>query len=423
MALLVQKFGGTSLATLEHINRAADIIAKARQAGHDVVVIVSAMSGETDRLIALANKVCDWPDEREYAALVSTGEQVAMALLALALIKRKVKARSYTGAQAKIQTCNNYKKARIQSIDTQHIKQDLNQGNVVIIAGFQGVDNDGSITTLGRGGSDTTAVAIAASLKADECQIYTDVDGIYTTDPKVVADARRLDRISFEEMLEFASLGAKVLQIRAVEFAGKYKVPVRVLSSAKDGPGTLITYENVMENPIVSGLAFSKSEAKVSILGVPNEPGVASTILTEISTQGVNYDMIVQNTSYDEKTDFTFTVHSEEYQQTMKHMRKIAKQLSAEGVVGDTSIAKISIVGAGLRSHSTIAPMMFQTLAHEGINIQLISTSEIKISVVIDEESVERGVQSLHNVFKLSEKAKDESHTLKQRKLFLAAGK
>jgi aspartate kinase len=422
MALLVQKYGGTSLATLEHIERAADIIAKARKAGHDVVVIVSAMSGETDRLISLANKISKAPDPREYAVLVSTGEQVSMSLLSLALNNRNIKARSYTGTQAKIHTCSNYKKARIHSIDTKHIKDEVALGNVVVIAGFQGVDKHGNITTLGRGGSDTTAVAIAASLNADECQIYTDVDGIYTADPSLVTDAKRLERVSFEEMLELASLGAKVLQIRAVEFAGRYNVPVRVLSSSQEGPGTLITYEEGLERPTVSGITYSKSEAKVSIIGIPKAPGVVSNVLSEIGSHGINIDMMIQNLNDDNKMDFTFTVHSDEYQQTMRHLRKVAKKLAAEGVVGDTSIAKLSLVGAGLKSHTDVAPMMFKALADEGISVHLISTSEIKISVVIDEESISDGVKSLHEVFKMSNKAKDESHTLKQRKLFLASG-
>ena len=336
MALLVQKFGGTSLATLEHINHAADLVAKAKQAGHSVVVIVSAMSGETDRLINLAHSISEYPNEREYAALVATGEQVSMALMAMALINRGINARSYTGGQARIHTCSQFKKARIQAIDTQPILKDLEQGTVVVIAGFQGIDKDGNVTTLGRGGSDTTAVAIAAALKADECQIYTDVDGVYTTDPRIVPDAKRLEQITFEEMLELSSLGAKVLQIRAVEFAGKYNIPLRVLSSSQEGPGTLITYQqkSSMEAPLVTGIAFSRNEAKVTLSGVPDAPGIASGILSEISAIGVNVDMIVQHLSANNKTNFTFTVHRDEYQATLKQLHKVAKELGAGDVVG-----------------------------------------------------------------------------------------
>ncbi|WED43737.1 aspartate kinase [Legionella cardiaca] len=423
MALLVQKFGGTSLATLGHINHAADIVAKAKQAGHSVVVIVSAMSGETDKLIGLANNISEYPDEREYAALVSTGEQVSMALMAMALINRGIRARSYTGAQARIQTCSQFKKARIQAIDTQPILNDIEQDTVVVIAGFQGVDNEGNITTLGRGGSDTTAVAIAAALNADECQIYTDVDGVYTTDPRIVPHAKRLEQITFEEMLELSSLGAKVLQIRAVEFAGKYNIPLRVLSSSQEGPGTLITYQqkNSMEAPLVTGIAFSRNEAKLTISGVPDAPGVASGILAEISAIGVNVDMIVQHLSAHDKTDFTFTVHRDEYQVTLKQLRKIAKNLNAEGVVGVTSLAKLSLVGAGLKSHPEIASIMFKTLASKGINIQLIATSEIKISVLIDTALLDEGVRALHSVFRLEGSGCDESRTIPMAAETLAA--
>ncbi|KTD25013.1 diaminopimelate decarboxylase, aspartate kinase (fusion of lysA and lysC) [Legionella lansingensis] len=410
MALLVQKFGGTSLATLAHIHHAADVVAKAKQAGHSVVVIVSAMSGETDKLIGFANDLCEYPDEREYAALVSTGEQVSMALMAMALINRGVKARSYTGAQARIQTCSQFKKARIQAIDTQPILKDIEEGTVVVIAGFQGVDKDGNITTLGRGGSDTTAVAIAAALNADECQIYTDVDGVYTTDPRIVPDAKRLEQITFEEMLELSSLGAKVLQIRAVEFAGKYNIPLRVLSSSQEGPGTLITYQkNSMEALSVTGIAFSRKEAKVTLSGVPDSPGIASGILAEISDIGVNVDMIVQHLSAPGKTDFTFTVHCDEYQATLKQLRKIAKHLKAEEVKGVTGLAKLSLVGAGLKSHPEVATIMFKTLATKGINIQLIATSEIKISVLIDTILLDEGVRALHSVFRLEGDGRDES--------------
>ncbi len=411
MALIVQKFGGTSVATLAHINHAADIVAKAKHAGHDVVVVVSAMSGETDKLIGLAHQMSESPDPREYAALISTGEQISMALMTMALINRGIEARSYTGGQARIQTCSQFKKARIQAIDTQPILNDLQANKVVVIAGFQGVDQEGNITTLGRGGSDTTAVAIAAALNADECQIYTDVDGVYTTDPRVVPNARRLDNITFEEMLELSSLGAKVLQIRSVEFAGRYKIPLRVLSSAKEGPGTLITYqkEKSMEAFSVTGVAFSRNETKISMSGVPNSPGLATVILAEISAIGVNVDMIVQHLSADNKIDFTFTVHRDEYQPTLQLLTKIAKELDAQDVIGVEKLAKLSLVGAGLKSHPEVAPMMFKTLDTMGINIQLIATSEIKISVVIDESMLDEGVRALHHAFHLETGVSDES--------------
>lgn len=410
MALLVQKFGGTSVATLAHINHAADIVAKAKHAGHDVVVVVSAMSGETDKLIDLAHQMSESPDPREYAALVATGEQVSMALMAMALINRGIATRSYTGTQARIQTCSQFKKARIQAIDTQPILDDLQQGKVIVIAGFQGVDLDGNITTLGRGGSDTTAVAIAAALNADECQIYTDVDGVYTTDPRIVPDAKRLDKVTFEEMLELSSLGAKVLQIRAVEFAGKYNIPLRVLSSQQPGSGTLITYkqDQGMEAFSVTGIAFSRNEAKISLSGVPDAPGVASIILAEISAIGVNVDMILQHISAENKTDFTFTVHRDEYQPTLQLLHKIAKDMGANDVIGIEKLAKLSLVGAGLKSHPEVAPIMFKTLAAIGINIQLITTSEIKISVVIDESLLDDGVRALHLAF-LAMNVVDES--------------
>ncbi|MBA3537899.1 MAG: aspartate kinase [Tatlockia sp.] len=411
MALIVQKFGGTSLATLKHINHAADLIAKAKQAGHSVVVIVSAMSGETDRLIALATNISESPDEREYAALVATGEQVSMALMAMALINRGINARSFSGRQAGIQTCSQYKKARIQAIDRQPILNELEKGNVVVIAGFQGVDKHDNVTTLGRGGSDTTAVAIAAALNADECQIYTDVDGVYTTDPRIVPDAKRLEQVTFEEMLELSSLGAKVLQIRAVEFAGKYNIPLRVLSSTQEGPGTLITYQqkNSMEAPMVTGIAFSRNEAKVTLTGVPDAPGLASDILSEIAEIGINVDMIVQHLSAQDKTDFTFTVHCDEYETTLKQLHKLMKDLGANGVVGTNNVAKLSLVGAGLKSHPEIASIMFKTLAAKNINIQLIATSEIKISVLIDAALLDEGVRALHSVFHLESDSRDES--------------
>lgn len=401
MALLVQKFGGTSVATLAHINHAADIVAKVKHAGHDVVVVVSAMSGETDKLIGLAYQMSESPDPREYAALLATGEQVSMALMTMALINRGIEARSYSGGQARIQTCSQYKKARIQGIDTQPIQSALTQGQVVVVAGFQGVDQEGSTTVLGRGGSDTTAVAIAAALKADECQIYTDVDGIYTTDPRIVPDAKRLDQVTFEEMLELSSLGAKVLQTRSVEFAGKYRLPLRVLSSSQEGSGTLITYEpdNRMESWSVTGIAFSRHEAKISLRGLADRPGLASEILEQMSRIGVNVDMILQYLTAEQNVDFSFTVHRDEYQQALRLLKKIAQQMKAREVVGLENLAKLSLVGAGLKSHPEVAPMMFKTLANRGINIQLITTSEIKLSVMIDDEVLEEGVQALHQQF------------------------
>lgn len=417
MALLVQKFGGTSVATQAHINHAADIVAKAKHAGHDVVVVVSAMSGETDKLIGLAHQMSESPDPREYAALVATGEQVSMALMAMALINRGVAARSYTGTQARIQTCSQYKKARIQAIDTRPILDDLSQGHVVVVAGFQGVDELGNITTLGRGGSDTTAVALAAALKADECQIYTDVDGVYTTDPRVEPNAKRLDKITFEEMLELSSLGAKVLQIRSVEFAGQYNVPLRVLSSAKEGPGTLITYESnpCREHFSVTGIAFSRFEAKISLIGVPDKPGLASEILSQISSIGVNVDMILQHLSSPDKTDFTFTVHRDEFQPTMQLLKGIAKDLNALDLRGTEQLSKLSLVGSGLKSHVEVAPTMFKTLASLGVNIQLITTSEIKISVIIDENGLDKSVRALHQAFHLDGLALEETRPVMAR--------
>jgi aspartate kinase len=405
MALLVQKFGGTSVGTTERIEAVAERIGRARAAGNDVVVVVSAMSGETNRLIALANAITDTPPPREMDVLVSTGEQVTIALLAMALQKRGLGAKSYTGSQVRILTDSAHTKARIQNIDEIHMRADLGAGCVVVVAGFQGVDEAGNITTLGRGGSDTTAVALAAALKADECQIYTDVDGVYTTDPRVVDSARRLERVTFEEMIEMASLGSKVLQIRAVEFAGKYQVPLRVLSSFKEGEGTLITLEddNDMEQPVVSGVAFNRDEAKLTITGVPDTPGSALRILKPVSEANIEVDMIVQNFGADNRTDFTFTVHRNDYEQAKQVLEQIARELSASEVSGDSKIAKVSIVGVGMRSHAGVATQMFEALSNEGINIQMISTSEIKISVVIDERYLELAVRALHSAFKLDE--------------------
>lgn len=403
MALIVQKYGGTSVGSVERIEAVADRVARFRDEGHDVVVVVSAMSGETNRLIALARDITDQPAPRELDALVATGEQVSMALLCMALHKRGQKARSYTGAQVRILTDASHTKARIREIDDSRIRADLKDGSVVVVAGFQGVDEEGNITTLGRGGSDTTGVALAAALKADECQIYTDVDGVYTTDPRVVERARRLDRITFEEMLEMASLGSKVLQIRSVEFAGKYNVPLRVLSSFQDGPGTLISYEeeSPMEAPLISGIAFNRDEAKLTVRGVPDTPGVAYRILGPVSDANIEVDVIVQNVSADGSTDITFTVHRNDRKKAEGILQKIAGELGAREVIGDDRIAKVSIVGVGMRSHAGIASTMFKALSEVNINIQMITTSEIKISVIIDEKFLELAVRTLHTAFGL----------------------
>ncbi|MFY0700838.1 MAG: aspartate kinase [Bermanella sp.] len=408
MALYVHKYGGTSVGSVERIEGVAEKIKKFKDEGHDIVVAVSAMSGETNRLIGLANAISDQPTPREMDVLVSTGEQVTIALLSMALNKRGVPARSYTGSQVKILTDSSHMKARIQDIDTKKIRGDLDEGRVVIVAGFQGVDDDGNITTLGRGGSDTTGVALAAALNADECHIYTDVDGVYTTDPRVVEKARRMDKITFEEMLEMASLGSKVLQIRSVEFAGKYKVPLRVLHSSKEGNGTLITIEDdeSVEQPVISGIAFNRDEAKLTVLGVPDIPGVASKILGPVSATNIEVDMIVQNVAADKTTDFTFTVHRNDYTKTEAVLREVAQSLGAREVAGNNDIAKVSLVGVGMRSHAGVASKMFDVLAQENINIQIISTSEIKISVVIDEKYLELAVRALHTAFDLDDDAK-----------------
>jgi aspartate kinase len=403
MALIVQKYGGTSVGTIERIFAVAEKVKRYRAQGDQMVIVVSAMSGETNRLISLANQIDESNDPREMDVLVSTGEQVTIALLSMALHKIGCAARSYTGGQVHILTDSSYSKARIRDIDGARVQADLDAGRVVVIAGFQGVDENGSITTLGRGGSDTTAVAMAAALKADECQIYTDVDGVYTTDPRVEPKARRLDRITFEEMLEMASLGSKVLQIRSVEFAGKYNVPLRVLSSFEEGEGTLITFEEErMEQAKISGIAFNRDEAKLTILGVPDQPGVAFKILGPVSDQNIEVDMIVQNISADTNTtDFTFTVNRSDYKRAKTVLEETAENLGAREVVGDDKIVKISLVGVGMRSHAGIASKMFESLAHEGINIRMISTSEIKISVVVDEKYLELGVRALHEAFEL----------------------
>ncbi len=403
MTLIVQKYGGTSVGTVERIKRVAARIKRCREQGQDIIVVVSAMSGETNRLLGLSNEITTRPIPRELDVLLSTGEQVTIALLCMALHEQGCVARSYTGSQVHIRTDSAFNKARILEIDEQKVRSDIAQGRVVVVAGFQGVDQDGNITTLGRGGSDTTAVALAAALKADECQIYTDVDGVYTTDPRVVPQARRLDRITFEEMLEMASLGSKVLQIRAVEFAGKYDVPLRVLSSFEEGKGTLITKEEQqdMERAVISGIAFNRDEAKLTILGVPDQPGVAHQIVGPIGNANIELDMIIQNVGADGTTDFTFTVHRNDYQKALDILRKLADDLGAREVEGDDKIAKISLVGVGMRSHAGIASTMFKALAEEGINIRMISTSEIKISVVVDDKYLELGVRALHSAFQL----------------------
>jgi aspartate kinase len=408
MALIVQKYGGTSVANPERIRNVARRVARYKAMGHQVVVVVSAMSGETNKLIALAKEIMPEPDPRELDMMVSTGEQVTCAMTALALMELGIKAKSYTGSQVKILTDNAHTKARILDINDHNIKQDLNDGYVVVVAGFQGADEFGNITTLGRGGSDTTGVALAAALKAEECQIYTDVDGVYTTDPRVVPEARRLDKITFEEMLELASQGSKVLQIRSVEFAGKYKVKLRVLSSFEDeGDGTLITFEeankdNDMEEPIISGIAFNRDEAKITVKGVPDTPGIAYQILGPIADANIDVDMIIQNTSADGMTDFTFTVHKNEMGKALAVLRdKVQGHIQAREIIGDDKVAKVSVVGIGMRSHVGIASQMFRTLAEEGINIQMISTSEIKIAVVIEEKYMELAVRVLHKAFEL----------------------
>jgi aspartate kinase len=408
MALIVQKYGGTSMGTPERIKNVARRIAKWKAQGHDLVVVVSAMSGETNRLIALAKEIQDYPDPRELDTIISTGEQVSIGLLAMALKEIGVPAKSYTGGQVKILTDSAFNKARIQSIDDGAIRADLKEGRVVIVAGFQGVDEQGNITTLGRGGSDTSGVALAAALTADECQIYTDVDGVYTTDPRVVPEARRLKTITFEEMIEMASLGSKVLQIRSVEFAGKYKVRLRVLSSFEDeGEGTLITFEEDenMEKAVVAGIAFDRNEARINVKGVPDRPGIAYQILGPIADANVEVDMIIQNVGENGTTDFSFTVPRGEYQRTLGLLREMQPHVGAAKVDGDDKIAKVSIVGVGMRSHCGVASTMFRTLAEEGINIQMISTSEIKVSVLIDEKYLELAVRVLHKAFGLDQPA------------------
>ncbi|EGV36005.1 aspartate kinase [Neisseria weaveri] len=406
MALIVQKYGGTSVGSAERIKNVAKRVAKARSEGHDVVVVVSAMSGETNRLVALAHEMQDIPDPRELDVVLSTGEQVTIGLLAMALKNIGVPAKSYTGWQVAVKTDNAHTKARIEEIDDAAMRADLKEGKVVIVAGFQGINEKGDISTLGRGGSDTSAVALAAALKADECQIYTDVDGVYTTDPRVVPEARRLETVTFEEMLELASLGSKVLQIRSVEFAGKYKVRLRVLSSLQEGgDGTLITFEedNNMERAAVSGIAFDKNQARINVRGVPDKPGIAYQILGAVANANIEVDMIIQNVGAEGTTDFSFTVPRGDYKPTLELLNQLKDSIGAAEIDGDDTVCKVSIVGLGMRSHVGVASKMFRTLAEEGINIQMISTSEIKVSVLIDEKYMELATRILHKAFELDQ--------------------
>ena len=414
MSLIVQKYGGTSVGSTERIKNVARRVAKWKAAGHDVVVVVSAMSGETNRLIALAKEIQPQPDPRELDVVAATGEQVTIGLLSMALMELGLKARSYTGAQVRVLTDDAFNKARILEIDENHIRRDLKEGYVAVVAGFQGVDREGNITTLGRGGSDTSGVAFAAALKAEECQIYTDVDGVYTTDPRIVPEAQRLKTITFEEMLEMASLGSKVLQIRSVEFAAKYKVRLRVLSSLTppDIPieeeaksGTLITFEEDadMEQALIAGVAFNRDEAKITILGVPDRPGIAYQILDPIALANIEVDVIVQNIGKDGLTDFSFTTHRNDLKKTLDILKKVAAHIGAREVIGDDKICKLGLVGVGMRSHVGVASKMFRALAEEGINIHMISTSEIKITIVIDEKYMELAVRVLHKTFDLDQ--------------------
>ena len=403
MALVVQKYGGTSVGTVDRIKNVAKRIIKTYDAGNDLIVVVSAMSGETNKLVALANEICEIPDGREYDVVVATGEQVTIGLLAMCLKSLGYKAKSYQGWQVPIVTDNSCTKARIESIDDANIRADLKKGTIVIVAGFQGIDADGYVTTLGRGGSDTSAVALAAALKADVCEIYTDVDGVYTTDPNICKEARKMDKISYDEMLELASLGAKVLQIRSVEFAKKYDVDVHVRSSLNENTGTMVTREDKeMEGILVSGVAYDKNEAKIAVMGVPDKPGIAARILSALSDANISVDMIVQNVSSAGMTDFTFTVTKADLKQAQVITNEVAKEIHAKEVVCDENISKISIVGLGMRSHAGVATRMFTALAQNGINIQMISTSEIKISVVIDEKYTELAVRLMHETFGLA---------------------
>jgi aspartate kinase len=405
MALVVQKYGGTSVGSVERIRNVAKRVAESYDAGNDLVVVVSAMSGETNKLVALANGICEFPDSREYDVLVSSGEQVTVALLAMCLKSMGYKAKSYLGHQIPILTDSSFSKARIKKISDKKLRQDLKDRTIIIAAGFQGVDGDGNITTLGRGGSDTSGVALAAALKADVCEIYTDVDGVYTTDPNICDTARKIERISYDEMLELASLGAKVLQIRSVQFAKKFNVVVHVRSSFNDNPGTLVTKEDKeMESILVSGITYAKDETKIAVMRVPDKPGIAVKILSPLSAANISVDMIVQNVSEDGFTDFTFTVTKADFKKALLITREAAREIDARDVLTDENISKVSIVGLGMRSHAGVATKMFETLAKEGINIQMISTSEIKVSVVIDAKYTELAVRVLHDVFELSGK-------------------
>ncbi|APG23896.1 MULTISPECIES: aspartate kinase [Syntrophotalea] len=405
MALVVQKYGGTSVGTVDRIRNVARRVAKTYDDGNDVVVVVSAMSGETNKLVTLANEMCDFPSEREYDVLVATGEQVTISLLSMCLNSMGYKAKSYLGHQIPIITDSTFSKARIEEIGDRNIREDLKNGNIIVVAGFQGVDREGNLTTLGRGGSDTSAVAVAAALKADVCEIYTDVDGVYTTDPRIVTDATKIDKISYDEMLEMASLGAKVLQIRSVEFAKKYGVVVHVRSSFNDNPGTLVTKEDEdMETVLVSGITYNKDEAKISVMGVPDKPGIAARLFTPLTTANITIDMIIQNVSNDGLTDLTFTVPHGDFKKALKAVEETALEIGAAGVRSDENIAKVSIVGVGMRSHSGIASKMFQVLSQEGINIQMISTSEIKVSCIVDAKYTELAVRVLHQAFGLDKK-------------------
>jgi aspartate kinase len=405
MALVVQKYGGTSVGTTDRIRNVARRVAKTYDDGNDVIVVLSAMSGETNKLVSLANEMCDFPSEREYDVLVSTGEQVTISLLSMCLQSMGYKAKSYLGHQIPIITDNVFSKARIEEIGDKNIREDLKNGTIIVVAGFQGIDRDGNLTTLGRGGSDTSAVAVAAALKADVCEIYTDVDGVYTTDPRIVTEASKIDKISYDEMLEMASLGAKVLQIRSVEFAKKFGVLVHVRSSFNDNPGTLVTKEDEdMETVLVSGITYNKDEAKISVMGVPDKPGIASKLFMPLSTANITVDMIIQNVSNDGLTDLTFTVPHGDFKKALKVVEEVSRDIGAAGVRSDENIAKVSIVGVGMRSHSGIASKMFQILSQEGINIQMISTSEIKVSCVIDAKYTELAVRVLHQAFGLDKK-------------------
>ncbi len=409
MALLVQKFGGSSLGTLERIKHVAAKICHAKQEGHQIVVVVSAMQGETDRLIQLANTLTDEPNPREYDVLIATGEQVSMSLLAIALNSMGCSARSYTGSQVGIETDQVHTKARILNVRTALISKELAEGHVVIVAGFQGINSQGDTTTLGRGGSDTTGVAIAAALNADECQIYTDVEGVFTTDPRIIPQARLLSQISFEEMLEMASLGAKVLQMRSVELASKHNLPVRVLSTFSHHPGTLVTFEDkIMQKRLVSGVAFSREEAIITLNGVPNRPGIEGYILGLVSDAHIEIDMIAQNATDKETNDLTFTLHRKDYPNTLKIIQKIADELPIASIKSNTKVAKLSLVGIGMRSHPGVASKMFQALGQAGINISMITTSEIKISVIIEEESLEHGVHAVHTAFELDKQPSEQ---------------